>query len=212
MPPSTKSPLCPRRVSACLLAALLLLAFVVLSACGSDSEAEPDEASPPPNVLVNPPPAIPPEVTATPEPTEEPVPEEELEEVEAEPTPPGLTAADMPATTASGAIVFDPYSGTSLYEQGSDIPLAPASVTKIFTAIVALEQGNLDSVITASVDSRPMAEGQQTVMGLEPGDQFTLRDLLYGLLLPSGNDAAIEIAYHISGIRRRFRRRDERSR
>jgi D-alanyl-D-alanine carboxypeptidase (penicillin-binding protein 5/6) len=72
-----------------------------------------------------------------------------------------------------------------------------ASTTKIMTALLALERGNLNQVVTVDVNAADMPDS--SVMGLSPGERLTLRDLLYGLLLPSGNDAARQIARTIAG-------------
>jgi D-alanyl-D-alanine carboxypeptidase len=109
-----------------------------------------------------------------------------------------LAGAPLPPyTTASAALLMDEASGAVLYHHNGHTKLPPASLTKIATAIVAIERGNLDEWVTSYVDSRTMRGS--TVMGLIPGDQFTLRDLLYGLMLPSGNDAALAIGRHVSG-------------
>ncbi|MCI8327193.1 MAG: D-alanyl-D-alanine carboxypeptidase [Lachnospiraceae bacterium] len=76
--------------------------------------------------------------------------------------------------------------------------LYPASTTKILTAYVALKEGNLDDVVTVSANAVDQS-WDSSVCGLKEGDQMTLRDLLYGLMLCSGNDAAVAIAEHISG-------------
>jgi D-alanyl-D-alanine carboxypeptidase (penicillin-binding protein 5/6) len=99
--------------------------------------------------------------------------------------------------TALSAVVLDEGSGAVLYDKVAGRPLPPASLTKIATAVVALEEGNLDSTVVVDVDSEAMKSS--TVMGLLPGDHFFLRDMLYGLMLPSGNDAALAIGRHIAG-------------
>ncbi|MDO4522871.1 MAG: serine hydrolase [Eubacteriales bacterium] len=76
--------------------------------------------------------------------------------------------------------------------------LYPASLTKIMTALIALKYGNLDDVITVdeiALDIDP----ESSVAYLEYGDQYTLRQLIYGLLIASGNDAGNAIAYHVGG-------------
>lgn len=85
-----------------------------------------------------------------------------------------------------------PYA-KNIYEQ-----LYPASTTKILTCYLALQYGNLDDVVTVSQDAANMAS-DSSVCGLKAGDQITLRDLLYGLMMRSGNDAAVAIAEYISG-------------
>jgi D-alanyl-D-alanine carboxypeptidase len=113
------------------------------------------------------------------------------------PPPARAFLSEPPPISARAAIVLDDASAAVLYEKEGNLPLAPASLTKIATAVVALERGNLDDVVHVDVDSRTM--GRSTVMGLLPGDWFTLRDLLYGMMLPSGNDAALAVGRHLSG-------------
>lgn len=102
-----------------------------------------------------------------------------------------------PEISAAAAVIVDEASAAVLYEKEAHQPLPPASLTKIVTAILALESGNLDDWVEIDVDSRQMRSS--TVMGLLPGDRFLLRDLLYGLMLPSGNDAALAIGRHLAG-------------
>lgn len=108
-----------------------------------------------------------------------------------------LPGRPPPPITAAAAVVLDEASLAVLYEHDAHERRAPASLTKIATAILAAEGGDLDEVVTVDVDGLNM--GRSTVMGIIPGDEFTLRDLLYGLMLPSGNDAALAIARHLSG-------------
>ena len=81
----------------------------------------------------------------------------------------------------------------------------PASTTKILTALVALENGNLSDTVTVAdeADSGKFAADEQTC-GIKAGDQLTLEDLLNGLLLYSGNDNAVAIADHIAGSTEKF--------
>lgn len=111
--------------------------------------------------------------------------------------------AALPAIPARAYILVDEASGAVLAESGADRRLAPASVTKIATAVLLLELGHLDDVVTVDVDFNDL-EADSTVMGLAPGDRYTFRDLLYGLMLRSGNDAAIAIARAVSGDETRF--------
>ncbi len=97
--------------------------------------------------------------------------------------------------TAAAAMVMDIDSGRVLYENNADEPRLIASITKIMTAVVALENGNLDEVITAGDEVLKM---YGTNIYIERGEKMTLRDLLYGLLLRSGNDAAVVIANYIA--------------
>lgn len=121
--------------------------------------------------------------------------------------PPGPTALGLPVPelSAAAAIVVDDASLQVLFDLDGRTPRAPASVTKMATAVVAMEHGRLDEVVTSGVHYWDLAyEGDSTTMGLEPGDEITLRDLLYGLLLVSGNDAAQVIAEHVAGSEAAF--------
>ncbi len=106
-----------------------------------------------------------------------------------------IAALAMPEVTAQAAIVSDVTSGQVLAEKNAHQRLAPASTTKIATALVALQRGRLEEQVV--VQESALVEGAQ--MGLSPGQVVTLEELLYGLLLPSGNDAAMAIAQHIGG-------------
>jgi D-alanyl-D-alanine carboxypeptidase len=100
-------------------------------------------------------------------------------------------------TGRAAAIIEEPC-GAFLYDYNAHQRRAPASLTKIATALVALDAADLSEMVEVRVDGGELAmTTDSTVMGLEPGQQLSVRDLLYGLLLPSGNDAAIAIAEHI---------------
>ena len=104
---------------------------------------------------------------------------------------------EPPEISASSAIVLDGASLEILYERDAFSRRAPASLTKIATAIVAAEHGNLDDRTVSLVHYWDL--GDSTTMALEPGDEISVRDLLYGLMLVSGNDAAYVIARHMAG-------------
>ncbi|MBX3069909.1 MAG: D-alanyl-D-alanine carboxypeptidase [Thermomicrobiales bacterium] len=89
-------------------------------------------------------------------------------------------------------IVIDANTGEVIAEQNADERVAIASLTKVFTLIEALERGDLDQVITTQ--SEDLYDSSSTLMGFGAGETFTLKDLLYGMMLPSGNDAAHAIA------------------
>lgn len=100
------------------------------------------------------------------------------------------------APGAKAAILFDASSGRILYEKNADNPMLIASLTKIMTAIVAIENGDLNERVTIS----PNAEGVEgSSIYLKAGEKVPLGTLLYGLMLRSGNDAATAIAEHIGG-------------
>ena len=105
------------------------------------------------------------------------------------------------STSASSAILMDVDSGRVLYEHNADAKMLIASTTKLLTALVAIREGDLNDVVTVS---REAAYTEGSSMYLKAGEQLTLETLLYGLLLCSGNDAAVAIAEHISGSQEKF--------
>jgi D-alanyl-D-alanine carboxypeptidase len=95
--------------------------------------------------------------------------------------------------TSKRYIVIDADTGEVFAQRGAHDKVAMASLTKVFTTIEALERGQLDQIITTN-DSDVFDPNSSTVMGFGAGESFTLQDLLYGMMLPSGNDAAHAIA------------------
>ena len=96
--------------------------------------------------------------------------------------------------TATGVVILDIASGVYLVKRNADELLAPASTTKILTALVSLDAYNLDDIVTIG---SIMNNGQ--VMGLIPGERITVENLLYGALVHSGNDAAYALAENYPG-------------
>jgi D-alanyl-D-alanine carboxypeptidase len=111
-----------------------------------------------------------------------------------------------PPVTAAEVAVVDDDSGLLLYGANAHAREAPASTTKIATAIVTLEHAaNLDQTVRVSVDGFAMAAADgSSIMGLRPGQRVTLETLLDGLLLPSGNDAAEQLAISVGESRTGF--------
>lgn len=113
-----------------------------------------------------------------------------------------IFCASMPTafavgTSAASAILMDADSGRVLYEKDADTRRAIASITKLMTALVALEtDDDLDRVVTVKAEYTGI-EGSS--MYLRAGEELTVRELLYGLLLHSGNDAAVAIACVTAG-------------
>jgi serine-type D-Ala-D-Ala carboxypeptidase (penicillin-binding protein 5/6) len=105
---------------------------------------------------------------------------------------------------ARAAFVMDADTGTIYYTRRPDEQRAMASCTKIMTALVAAQQGGLDRTVTVGADAAAYVNSENSYMGLSAGEQLTLTDLLYGLLLPSGNDAAIAIADAVGGSQQKF--------
>lgn len=105
------------------------------------------------------------------------------------------------AITARAAILMDRETGRVLWEKNAQLRLPMASTTKIMTAILALELGHEADIITVSGRA---AATEGSSIWLEEGEQKTLEELLYGLMLRSGNDAAVAIAEHIAGSVEKF--------
>lgn len=106
-----------------------------------------------------------------------------------------------PAISAQTAIMVEANSGEVLYEKSADQKAYPASITKIITALLAIESGKLDKKVKVS-DKAVGVEGSSIY--LEPGEVIPLRDLVYGLMLRSGNDAAIAISEEVGGSTENF--------
>lgn len=105
------------------------------------------------------------------------------------------------AISAESAIVMDAESGRILYEKESHKKMGIASTTKIMTALVTLENCNVDECVTVSYNA---ATTEGSSMYLKAGEKLTVGDLLYGLMLNSGNDAATALAEHTSGDVEKF--------
>src|SRR5215216_2944610 len=101
-----------------------------------------------------------------------------------------------PRVTAPEIAIVDDSTGQLLYGQAAHARQSPASTTKIMTAMLALERApSLDQPVPITVDGWTMAIADgSSIMGLVPGTRLSLRTLLYGLMLPSGNDAAEQLA------------------
>lgn len=99
-----------------------------------------------------------------------------------------------PVVNALAAVVMEASSGRVLYSKNAAVKRSIASTTKIMTAIVALENGDMEDTVTIS--RRAAGIGGST-LGLREGQEFTLRELLYAMLMISANDAAIAVAEHI---------------
>lgn len=99
---------------------------------------------------------------------------------------PPLADGELPLK-ARGAIVLEGLTGTSLYEKNADASQYPASTTKIMTALLIIEAGNLDSPIEITPEDSKVGESS---LEIKPGDQYSRRQMLYGLLLKSANDVA----------------------
>ncbi len=120
--------------------------------------------------------------------------------------PQKLTTDAPPRVSAPHVAVVDEASGNLLYAQDAFSRQPPASITKIVTTIVALERGpDIQTMFTTSVSATALVSCDgSSVMGLEPDDHVRLETLLYGMMLPSGNDAAEQVAVSLAGSRERY--------
>lgn len=118
--------------------------------------------------------------------------------------PNGVTMEDPSLTPpnvqyAQSALLMDMASGRVLYSKNLDERVYPASTTKIMTAILALEMGNMDDTVTATYDALKSITLEDSHMGILTGEELTLDQLVKGMLVYSANDAANVIAIHIAG-------------
>ena len=102
------------------------------------------------------------------------------------------------AIQASAGVVMDIDTGVFLYSKNCDRQLYPASITKIMTALLTLENADLDAVMTCSTIVYELDENASNV-GLSEGEQMTIRDALYTLMLESANDTANALAEYVGG-------------
>lgn len=109
--------------------------------------------------------------------------------------------ADQVGTSARACVIIDEVTGRILLSSNETLPLPMASTTKVMTALLALEQGDPDSLVTCSRNAFGVPG---TSIYLSEGETLTLTQMLYGLLLASGNDAATAIAEHIGGTVENF--------
>ncbi|MHC1761621.1 MAG: D-alanyl-D-alanine carboxypeptidase family protein [Negativicutes bacterium] len=112
-----------------------------------------------------------------------------------------FAAPNPPNISAKSAIVMEASTGKILYEKNADAIRYPASTTKIMTLIAALEQGNMGDDLSVSANA---ANTEGSSIYLEAGERLKMLDMLYGVMLHSGNDATVAVAEHISGSTEKF--------
>ncbi len=110
----------------------------------------------------------------------------------------GETQDDDVSVSAGAGALFDVTDANVLYSKNATERMYPASITKVMTALIAIEEGNLSDIVTVTGDA-VITEPGASLCGIKPGDQITMEQLLYGLMMPSGNDAANAIAVHMAG-------------
>lgn len=132
--------------------------------------------------------------------------EDTLKQMNSTPASLPPVSLDLGRLNSPYAILVDLSSGQVLAEQNSQERIYPASMTKIMTAILVIENiGNLDQTITMPSDIFPELYDQNASMaGFEPGEEVKLMDLLYGVMLPSGAECCIALADKIAGSEQAF--------
>lgn len=109
-----------------------------------------------------------------------------------------------PKVYAESAIVMEASTGTILYAKNIDEPLYPASITKIMTALLTLENTSLDEEVTFSHNAAFNIEYGSSSIARDEGEILTIEECLYGLMLESANECALALAEHISGSTEAF--------
>ena len=157
------------------LARALLVPAVLLASGGiAPATAQPSSNIPPPT-------PVPPDGSPSPYPT-------------ALDTPPPST--QEPRVEAAAAALADLDSGRILFESGTEAPRPIASITKIMTALLVIERSRPTETVIASPNAAAQSGAE---LGLQPGEELSVRDLLIATLLQSANDAAVALAEHVSG-------------
>ncbi len=110
----------------------------------------------------------------------------------------GSVQADVPPTSAEAACLIDADTGRILYRVNPDKWVHPASTTKIVTMITALDQGK-DKLDKPLYISWGAANTEPSCLGIAPGDQITLKEAMRGMMVVSGNDAAVAVAETVGG-------------
>ena len=105
--------------------------------------------------------------------------------------------AETPNITSESAILVEVSTGRIIYEKNSTKQMYPASTTKVMTAILTIENSNLDNIVTVSENALSNIPQGYVTCGLVAGEELTVKDLLYALMLPSANDAAYVLAEYI---------------
>lgn len=106
--------------------------------------------------------------------------------------------------TTQGAVLYEMTTGTLVYAKNPDEKLYPASLTKVMTCLMALELGDLDEMVTTAESAIADLDWESTSISLEPGEEMSMRNLLYALMVESANDAANVIAEHLAGDQATF--------
>jgi serine-type D-Ala-D-Ala carboxypeptidase (penicillin-binding protein 5/6) len=114
--------------------------------------------------------------------------------------PPHPAPAELPpgepVVNAQGAMLIDAFTGRTIFQKSPDQPFYPASTTKILTALLVIEEGDLDHEVVVDIEDTRAGESS---LNLKPGETYTRRQMLYGLMLKSANDVAAALARDNAG-------------
>lgn len=115
-----------------------------------------------------------------------------------------LPSSSAPELTAAAALLYEMNSGTMVYGYNIDVRVYPASLTKIMTCLVAIEQGNLEDTVTVTEEALSGMHPDGSNVGMQVGEEMSLREMLYCVMLASANDACPAVAEHIAGSEAAF--------
>ena len=124
---------------------------------------------------------------------------EDASQTAAEPSSEAVSTAPEYHANAKAALLIDLNTGRTIYEQDADEQVYPASLTKIMTCLLALENGNLSDTVTITENAYADLVSGSSTADLQVGEQLRLEDLLYCMMVESGNEAANAVAEHIGG-------------
>lgn len=118
-----------------------------------------------------------------------------------------LAGSDSRLDTALAAFAFETTTETVIYSYNPDTKLPTGTLAKMVTALVAIENSNLDDIVTCSdgIQSKVPGSSQKMKPNLKSGEQLTVNDLLHALLMIGANDAAVALAEHVAGTTERFK-------
>lgn len=106
---------------------------------------------------------------------------------------------EAPALISESGILINADTGQVLFEKDADAHHAPASITKLMTALLVLENTQMDDIVTASREAVMSVDHGSTHIWLQEGERLTVEQAMYAMLLESANDAANVLAVHVSG-------------
>lgn len=115
-----------------------------------------------------------------------------------------LGGSERRLASAQGVFVYEVYTGTVIYSYNPDVKLSPGTLSKVVTALVAIENCELDEVVVCSEGIQSKVPGSSQKVHLKSLEELTVRDLLHCLLLQNANDAAVALAEHVAGTTKAY--------